>query len=681
MGWALGAFEAGLVLSSLAHFATGLWFLTMAVVTPMMLYGWGGWVLGKLPLGRRMPWDALYFLGLLVMVHMRRQLYLGTDGWGWVVGGALASFAIWWLSRDRDEAPALRWLGRLSGVFGVYAVVRLRSFAETRPSDRPGWGELGSGFELGADWPWLLAAAAVLLLPLLTARRWGVSAPVWVPRISAAAIAIPFLALGSELVTKPQPIEGYALTGSAADAAQRPNVVLVTWDTVRRDTLPLYGGGGLDTPHCMRLAEEGVTFDEYRAVAPITAPSHNSMLTGLYPRSHGLRKNGELVQLLQASSDELLPRLPEVFGLAGYATAGFVSAMVVRRDFAFETGFQYFDDRPKLDALSPFIAILGFVQRVTVLGDRLLPGGLDFMTYTTPGDVTTDRALEWYAAQDRPAFLWVHLFDAHDPRELREPYWERVQARREEGPHAVNPECQESLVQQRAEIEFLDAQLGRLLEGLEAKDPGLANTWIMLTADHGECFGEGGDVPELFGEGGIKVLHVPSLYEATQRVALVVRPPGGSDAAEWPRGVRRDGYASHVDLYPTLCEAAGLGYPASELQGMSLLPAMRGETLPDRGVYMEAYGATNGDNRLEGWLEGDWKYVRTVDGRLEFLYRRDTGDAVDYAATEPATLDRMRDAFDRSRAALQEVESIDAGTGADALEALGYAGGDEDETQ
>jgi len=252
-------------------------------------------------------------------------------------------------------------------------------------------------------------------------------------------------------------------------------------------------------------------------------------------------------------------------------------------------------------------------------------------------------------------------------------------ARKDEGPHAVNPECEESLVLQRGEIAFVDHQFGRLMAALSRRDPGLERTAVVVVADHGECFGEGQEVPELFGEGGIKVLHVPSLYEATQHVVCVIEPPAALRGAAIGR--RNHSPASHLDLYPTLAMLAGQSIP-SGLQGRSLLPALRGEELPDRPLYMEAFGATNQDqrdDRLQAILEGGWKYVRTVDRRMEFLYSLADGDAVDHAKDQPERLARMREKLEELFRGLEEVHSVSAATTAPGLGALGYVGGDDED--
>ena len=647
----------------------------MALIAPMVVYGWGCWLLGRTPIGKRMPWDLLLLLGVVVLTPLRRQIYIGTNGWWMVALGAAAAFLMWLFMLDEKRGF---WRKSFGSLLIVHTVLRLRQFSHNDPKmmgDR-GWGDLfGFGFSASADWAWLLAGVIALY-------AWWKMRPlsldvVWVPvrRLHAALLAVPLLSLGYlhfELQAGPVEVSPNTLVSAPADA---PNVVLISWDTVRADTLPLFGGGGLETPNLDSLAASGVLFDNYHTVAPITAPAHNSMLTGMLPPGHGLRANGDVVSPLET------PRLPEIFRASGWDTGAFISVQpVIGRDKGFSLGFDHFDDRQERTAWSPFIHALGYLKRTVAVGDRLLPEGLDFASATTPGATTTARASSWIAARDRPFFAWVHLFDAHDPRDLDgdyAPFAEAATATSEAGPHARNPECEISLVEQRGEIAFMDFQLGILLDALRAKDPQLDNTVIALVADHGECFGEGADVPELFGDGGIKVLHVPSLYEATQHVIGLVKPPVSAGVIS---GLRVGTDAAHIDLLPTICELAGVPTPEG-LQGRSLMPAMRGDSMLPRPLYMEAFGATNGNGRLLGWLDGDWKYVTTIDNRFEFLFHAESGDAKNLAGENPEQLALMRSRLDQFRATMKVVERGEGQTSAAeraVLDALGYTDSDDE---
>src|SRR5688572_26524916 len=166
------------------------------------------------------------------------------------------------------------------------------------------------------------------------------------------------------------------------------HVVLVTWDTVRADVLPLYGGGGLDTPNLDRLAREGITFDRATAVAPITGPAHLSLLTGLYPPQHGLRSNGD------PSPPATGPHLAEMLRNDGFDTAGFVSNLALMRRSGFDRGFDHFDDRPSAPPLARYVAL---ARLGSIFLQRVVPAAWGALAHQTPGDVTLARAKEWLA--------------------------------------------------------------------------------------------------------------------------------------------------------------------------------------------------------------------------------------------------------------------------------------------
>ncbi|HJM39706.1 MAG TPA: sulfatase-like hydrolase/transferase [Planctomycetota bacterium] len=672
--WTVAAFEAGLVLSSSAHFAETPLFWLMTLLAPVFVYGTLAWAASRLPFAERLPWALFAIFGCLLALHLRRQLYIGADGWAWVLGGSTLAVFFWVGSHKDQEGKTER---IFSGIFFAYLLLRLRQFSHNDPQKlgERGWsGLFDYGFDFGQDWLWALIFVALVIGIYLRTWMKSEEASHAVVKTAGCVLITPFVS-AAYLYFSLQEGALQTSSSSVAATAHGPNVVLVSWDTVRADTLPLYGGGGLETPNIQRIANEGVVFENWQSVSPITAPAHNSMLTGLYPPSHGLRGNGDFALPLDT------PRLPEVFQSAGWATGAFVSARpVIGRDKGFPQGFQHFDDRAG-EAAGLLGVMLGFSVRTVALCDRIFPAGLDSAASTTPGATTTDRAIEWIAGQTRPAFAWVHLFDAHDPREKGQdylPFREAALRDKEAGPHAENSECEESLVLQRGEVAFLDFQLGRLLDALQKHDPGLSNTVIALVADHGECFGEGADTPELFGQGGIKVLHAPSLYAATQHVVGVIRSPQTSRAFS---GKRSPMIASHIDLLPTLCDIANIEIPEG-IQGRSLKLILEGGSLPDKPIYMEAFGLKNEENRLVGYLHGEWKYVRSTSGRHEFLFSKATGDSVNHLAAEPIRAAEMRTKLEELSASIPEIKraKVDIGAAEQArLEALGY-GGDTDDS-
>ena len=163
------------------------------------------------------------------------------------------------------------------------------------------------------------------------------------------------------------------------------SVLLVTLDTVRVDRIGCYGNEEIETPNLDRLAADGVVFSRALSTAPITHPSHASILTGLYPYHHGARANGAF------HLDGRYETLAEVLAARGYATGAVVSAFVLDDRFGLAQGFEFYDDD---------------------LSDG--PEPLLFMYEERQADRTTDRAIRWLdGVGERPFLLWVHYFDPH----------------------------------------------------------------------------------------------------------------------------------------------------------------------------------------------------------------------------------------------------------------------------
>jgi choline-sulfatase len=276
--------------------------------------------------------------------------------------------------------------------------------------------------------------------------------------------------------------------------ASRPNVLLVTIDTLRADHVGCYGHAGAVTPTLDGLAARGVRFATAVAHVPLTGPSHACLLTGLTPLGHGFRDNGGF------ALPPAVKTAAEDFRQAGYRTAAFVSGFPLDRRFGFDRGFETYDDHlPK-----------GNDRRRTPYVERL-------------ADATTDAVLRWLpapaAARAAPVFLWVHYYDPHAPYEPPGDLAERFRAAPYDG-----------------EIAFVDTQFARLLRALAEKGA-LARTVVLATADHGESLGEHGE-----GTHGLFV------YDATLRVPWIVAGPGIA------AGRVADTVARSIDVLPTLLD-------------------------------------------------------------------------------------------------------------------------------
>ncbi len=347
--------------------------------------------------------------------------------------------------------------------------------------------------------------------------------------VAGAVLTLHFLTGGGSVVPHArQRLAAQAPTSAPRRTPAAVNVVLITLDTVRTDRLSCYGSTRVDTPNIDAFAAEGVRFTNAASTVPFTLPAHSSIMTGLYPPGHGVRENVGYVL------DERFPTLAELLGKAGWATAGFVSAFVLDGRWGIGRGFdRYFDDFNLQEMETPNMSS---VQR--------------------DGAETEAEAVRWldHRPPDRPFFLWLHLYDAHEPYTPPEPFKSTYEGRPYDG-----------------EVAYTDALVGRFRQALE--DRGLLDhSLIVLTSDHGEGLGDHGEM-----------FHGFFVYDTTIHAALIVKPPAGGSAG---RVVNRA--VSHVDVLPTILDLVGLPVP-EDVQGRSLVPLISGEDVAwDRPVYSES---------------------------------------------------------------------------------------------
>ncbi|MEQ1893446.1 MAG: sulfatase-like hydrolase/transferase, partial [Planctomycetota bacterium] len=406
-------------------------------------------------------------------------------------------------------------------------------------------------------------------------------------------------------------ILAFGLAGCAAETPpELEHVLLVTLDTTRADVLDGSPASLALAPHIGALAAAGVRFPHAYSVAPLTLPAHASLLTGLVPPRHGLRDNGR-----EALAAEAKP-LAESLAGAGFATAAFVSSVVLDRGFGLAQGFELYD-QPELDRSERH----AHAER--------------------PAHATVRAALDWLAARrdQRPFFLWVHLYDAHLPYEPASEHLERAGG----DPY-------------RGEIAALDEAVSELLAGLE-RAHALATTLVVLTADHGESLGEHGEPT-----------HGALCYESTMRVPLLFRFPG----VQPEPGPAH--FASLVDVTPTVLARFGLE-PTGELDGIDLFA-------PDgpagRGVYLESLSGYfhYGWSPLVGWLDTRGKYLHSSQPEF-YLPLQDPAERVDLASSHghEAQLALANLARLTTRTTLLGAPRSASAALEEALGALGYARG------
>jgi choline-sulfatase len=405
----------------------------------------------------------------------------------------------------------------------------------------------------------------------------------------------------------------------SAIPASKPglSVVLVTLDTTRADRLGCYGDSSAKTRHLDQLAAEGTRFETVTAPAPITLPSHSSILTGLYPFEHGVRNNGNFY--LAPRYDTLATRLKA----RGYRTGAFVSSFILDRRYGLDRGFDVYDDRMEGD----------FKQVVALQAERR-------------GDRTAlalDRWIDERAKEPgAPFFAWLHLYDPHEPYRPPRPFRDLFASDPYEG-----------------EIAFVDAIVASVLDRLRGAGL-LDRTLVVLAGDHGESLGEHGEST-----------HSMFVYEAALRVPLVFWRPGLVPAGKVVQDPVR-----LVDVAPTILDLVGApGLPAPHAR--SLVPLLTGRQAAEPPP---AYSETLLPKFYMNWAplrafrEGRFKLIDAPRPELYDL-AADPGESHNIYAEQPRKAAALREGLDRLAASgdAMSLQTLDR-EAMEKLAALGYIG-------
>jgi len=436
--------------------------------------------------------------------------------------------------------------------------------------------------------------------------------------------------------------------GRPLPPADSPNVLLIVLDTVRADHLSLYGYRRATSPALERLAKRGIRFDEARATAPWTLPSHASLFTGRWPH--------ELAVKWLTPWRGNFPTLAEYLGSHGYATAGFVAnTLYCSYDAGLGRGFTRYDDYVlDLERLSPLRTAL-LVERawdgaskLGLLMSRSLDTGrfrprvesvLRWLLATGRKDAAAiNRAfVDWLSHRQeprRPFFVFLNYFDAHSPYLPPEGTPFRFSSRpQSEADFILLAELWTMIDKLRLSpryrllardsydncIAYLDERLGELFDTLQQRGE-LDRTLVIVTSDHGEELGEHG----LFDHG-------ESLYRPEVRVPLLIVLPSRSRS---PGVVRQS--VSLRDLPATIVElvglAAGSPFPGQSLPGLGRDPSPGAAVAAD-GVdgALSELSDPNPANPSQGrspasrgplisLVDGDYVYIRNDRNGREQLF-------------------------------------------------------------
>ena len=344
----------------------------------------------------------------------------------------------------------------------------------------------------------------------------------------------------------------------------RPDIILISIDSLRQDHVGCYGYARDTTPTIDRLAREGACFVNAVSTTSWTLPAHAALFTGLYDSSHGV------VNIDSQLADEHVT-LAEVLRAAGYQTCGFFGGPFLHPTFGLDRGFA------------------SYLNCMTTVSDDS-PDDV-FRSYpahaASHSDITGPRTLERFgawldAADERPMFVFLHLWDVHydyiPPQhyvDMFDPdYRGSINAEHFNHNDSIRPDMEKRDLQHvialyDGEIRFTDDMVRQFLARL--RDAGrLDQALIVVLSDHGEEFFEHG------GKG-----HQRTLFDEVVRVPLIFWWPARIDTSRLVTD-----QVSLIDVMPTLLSLAGIPLPV-EVQGRDLSPLMDGSSLPGEPALLE----------------------------------------------------------------------------------------------
>jgi len=391
------------------------------------------------------------------------------------------------------------------------------------------------------------------------------------------------------------------------------DVFLITIDTLRSDHVGCYGYQWIQTPTIDQLAKQGIRFAQAFTPSPITNTSHASILTGLLPSSHGVSDFGVPLTADHSTLAELLEK-------RGYQTAAFIGSIILDSKTlapGLDRGFEFYDNFPeKTETKSRW--------------GRLERRGMDVV----------QRAETWLDGhRTGPHFVWVHLYDPHDPYEPPPPYSEKYKDHLYDG-----------------EIAFADSALGRFLNYLKEQH-WYEGALIIVVGDHGEGLGEHGEDT-----------HGIFLYDSTTHVPLIVKLPNEQEA-----GKVVEEQARTTDILPTILELLGIPAPES-LDGTSLKSALLGTEAPSRTVLGETdYPLRFGWAPLRSVRKDAFKFIEAPRPELYDL-RSDPGEIRNAYVPWDSTVQKLRKELAKvsAKAAGKPSAAAVAPSTTDELRALGY---------
>lgn len=344
---------------------------------------------------------------------------------------------------------------------------------------------------------------------------------------------------------------------SGCNNSQKPNIVIITFDTTRADHIGAYGKDNAMTFNVDELSKDGILYKNALSPIPITLPSHSSIMTGKVPFTHGVRDNG----LFTLSQENLT--LAEILKENGYKTAAAIGSFPLTSQFGINQGFNFFNDKIVQNNNNAFIP--NKIKEKDIYFDE------------RNASQVNDSIMPWIEENHQsPFFAWIHYYDPHHPLKP---------------PHPYSQSFIDDLYQ--GEIAYSDENFGEIISQLKRLKV-YNNTLIVFTSDHGEGNGEHDEVS-----------HVFLIYNSTLHVPLIIKFPNQKFANQ-----SIDQWVGLVDIFPTILNELKIPIK-SDIQGL-ILPKNNNFPDSEREIYAES---------LSGKINKGWGEQRAIiKNKMKYIY-------------------------------------------------------------
>lgn len=408
----------------------------------------------------------------------------------------------------------------------------------------------------------------------------------------------------------------------------KPNIILITTDQQRYDTVGPDRPDFLRTPHYDHLCRDGITFTKAYADCPLCVPARTSIMTGKYGLNHGLLTNGQTSSVMGHTET-----LPAALRAEGYQTAAI--------------GKMHFGPERVRHGFEEMILPADYYNEMAGKGHPLQPmrhglgqNELYPTMATVPESMTltswiAEKSLEYIQQRrdpSRPYFLWCSFSKPHPPLDPPEPYYSMYLDENIPAPisaeWAQDANCPVEFMRLRQRFSYdlvpgciikkaraayyglitqVDYNMGRIFAALQDKGE-FDNTLIIYTSDHGEYLGD-------FKTGAKLYPHEPSAH-----VPFVIKLPKSRPGRI--SGETIDSLVTHADIMPTLLNAAG-GKPGDKTDGIDLIDLACGNVAPRHSLVFSTAGRDENEKQFLRFLaitDGRWKYIYFPEGPAEQLF-------------------------------------------------------------